>query len=178
MVLQTGFMKPEDWEHYLIKVGIPTDSSIILTATFAGEKVMGESLQMLDRSILKELEVTSMGEALCIHNQAEKVTSQKTSTRSPAAKLPQVNLEMTPQQFRKFQIGWKVFPKMTNMPRSQTNIHLYNCTYKDVPNAIVNMHCNFFTNDPDKPPEMVKAFITQRSNSIIHRLVRIIMILH
>ena len=66
MVLQAGYMKLEDWEHYLIEVGISADSAKIHAATFGNEKLMRESLQMLDQAMLKELKVTLMGEVLCI----------------------------------------------------------------------------------------------------------------
>lgn len=74
--------------------------------------------------MLKELGVTLMGEALCIIKQAKEATTQTTRVQALAAKPPHLNLEMTPQQFRKFQIDWDVFTKMTNMPSSQANIHI------------------------------------------------------
>ena len=77
---------------------------------------------------------------------------------------------MTPQQFRKFRIDWDVFTKMTNMPSSQTDIHLYNCADEAVQNAIINTRPNFFTTDPDKLLDTVEVLVTQRSNHIIHRL--------
>ena len=81
-------MKPKDWEQYLIEAGISTDSTKIHAAKFADEMLTRESLQMLDRSMLKELGVTSMGESLCILKQAKEVASQKTYTQAPVAKLP------------------------------------------------------------------------------------------
>ena len=77
---------------------------------------------------------------------------------------------MTPQQFRKFRIDWDVFTKMTNMPGSQFNIHLYNCADKVVQKAIINTHPNFFTTDPDKLLDMIEALVTQTSNPIVHHL--------
>ena len=59
------------------------------------EKLMKESLQMLVWSMLKELGVTSMGEALCILKEAKKTASQTNYSKTPAAKLPQLKLEMT-----------------------------------------------------------------------------------
>ena len=56
------------------------------------------------------------------------------------------------------------------MPRSQFNIHLYNCTDEAVQNAIINTHPNFFTTDPDKLLDMVEALVTQRSNPTVHCL--------
>ena len=52
---------------------------------------------MLDRSMLKELEVTSMQGALCILKQDKETTLQTTYTKVPAAKLLQLNLEMIHQ---------------------------------------------------------------------------------
>ena len=44
MVQQIGLMKPEDWECYLIKVGISVDSAKLHATTFTNEKLMRESL--------------------------------------------------------------------------------------------------------------------------------------
>ena len=99
-----------------------------------------ESLPMLDQLMLKELEITSIGEALCILKQAKEATSQTTYTKASAAKFPQLNLEMSPQQFRKFWTDWDIATKIMNMPRSQANIHLYNCSDEAMQNAIDNTH--------------------------------------
>ena len=110
------------------------------------------------------------GKALCIPKQAKEDTAQSTRIQALAAKLPNVNTEMTPQQFRKFRIAWDIFSKMTNMPSPQFNIHQYNCADEAVQNAIINTHSNFFTTDPDKLLDMVEVLVTQRSNPIIHCL--------
>ena len=93
-------MKPKDWEWYLIKVGIFADSAKIHDAKFTGVKLTRESLQMLDRWMLKELGVTLI-EVLCILNQAKEVAFQTTYTKAPVDKLPQLNLEIIPRQFRR-----------------------------------------------------------------------------
>ena len=136
MVLQTGSMTPDDWEHFFIEVGISTDSAKTHATKFADELTI-ESLQMLDRSMLKELGVTLMGEALCILKQAEEASAQSTHIQALAAKPPNLNIEMTPQQFWKFQIDWDVFTKMTHMPCSQVNIPLYSYADETVQNAII-----------------------------------------
>ena len=142
----------------------------LMPTKFADEKLTIESLQMLDCSMLKKLGATLMGEALCILKQAKEATSQSTRIQALAAKLPNLNIEMTTQQFRKFWIDWDVFTKMTNMPTSQFNIHLYNCADEAVQNAIINTYPNFFTTDPDKLLYMVEALVTKRSNPIVHCL--------
>ena len=163
-------MTPDDWESFFIEAGISTGSAKTHATKSADEKQTRESLQMLDWSMLKELGVTLMEEALCILKQVKEATFQTTYTQAPAAKFPKLNLEMTPQQFREFRIDWDVFTKMTNMPRSQANVHLYNCIDEAVQNAIINTHPNFFTSDPDKLLDMAETLVTQRSNPIVHRL--------
>ena len=169
MALRTGCMTPDDWECFFIEVGISTDSARTHATKFSDEKLTIESL-MRDRSILKELGVTLMGEAPCILKQAKEAIAQSTCIQVLAAKSPKLNIEMTPQQFRKFRIDWDVFTKMTKMPSSQFNIHVYNCADEAVQNVIINTHPNFFTTDPDKLLDMVEALVTQRSNPIVHRL--------
>ena len=69
------------------------------------------------RGALKKLGVTSMGEAWCIQMQANEAAPQATYAKALTAKLPQLNLKMTPQQFRKYQIEWEIFVKITNTPK-------------------------------------------------------------
>ena len=106
MALPTNVMEPEHWEQYFVEAGISSCSAKTHAVVFANEKLTIETLQMLDRAMLRELGVTSMGEALCILKQAKEAAPQATYAKAPTAKLPQLNLEMTPQQFRKFQIDW------------------------------------------------------------------------
>ena len=102
MVLRTESMTPDDWERFFIEVDISADSAKTHATKFAYEKLTIESLQMLDHSMLKELRVTLMGEVLCILKQAKEATAQSTHIQALAAKPPNLNFEMTPQQFRKF----------------------------------------------------------------------------
>ena len=85
MVLRTGYMTPEDWERFFIEPGISTNSAKTHATKFADEKLTIESLQMLDRSMLKELGVILMGVALCILKQAKKATTQATCVQALAA---------------------------------------------------------------------------------------------
>ena len=118
MALRTKIMEPEDWEQYFVDAGMSSSSAKTHAVVFANEKLIIGTLQMLDRAMLRELGVTSMGKALCILKQAKEAAPQATYAKAPTAKLPQLNLEMTPQQFRKFQIDWEVFVKITNTQES------------------------------------------------------------
>ena len=102
MALWTGFMTPEDEEHFFIEADISTNLAKNHATKFADVKLMIESLQMLDRPMLKELGVILMGEALCILRLAKEATTLATRVQALVAKPPHLNLEVNPQQFRKF----------------------------------------------------------------------------
>ena len=90
-------MTPGDWERFLIEAGISTDTAKTHATKFADEKLTIESLQMLDPSMLKELGVTLMREALCILKQAKEAAAQSTRIQALAAKTPpNLNIEKTP----------------------------------------------------------------------------------
>lgn len=120
--------------------------------------------------MLRELGITTMGEALSILRQAKEPATQTTYAKAPAARPPQLHLEMTPQQFRKFRIDWEVFTRITDMPTSQANTQLYSCADESVQNAIINTYPKFFTTNPDKLLEMTEALVTQKSNPMVHRM--------
>ena len=169
MALQTGY-ETEDWENYFLKAGISADLAKSYAATFVREKLRKESLQMMDRAMLRELGITTMGEALAILKQAKEPPTQNLCAKAPAVKPPQLHLEMTPQQFRKFRIDWDVFTTITDMPISQTNVQLYSCADEFVQNAIINTYPNFLTTDPDKLLEMTETLVTRRSNPMVNRM--------
>ena len=73
MALRTKVMEPEDWEQYFIEAGISSSSAKTHAVVFANEKLTIATLQMLDRVMLRELGVTSMGEALCILNKPKRL---------------------------------------------------------------------------------------------------------
>ena len=68
-------------------MGISTDSAKTHVTKFADEKLTIKSLQMLDHSMLKELGVTLMGEALCILKQAKEATAQSTCIQALAVSV-------------------------------------------------------------------------------------------
>ena len=47
--------------------------------------------------------------------------------KTPAAKLPQLNTDMTHAQSQKFKTDWHVFKCITNIPDNQIHAQLYSC---------------------------------------------------
>ena len=92
MALRTKVKEPEDWEQYFVEAGISSCLAKTQAVVFANEKLTIRTLQMLDRAMLRELGVTSMGKALCILKQAKEAAPQATYVKAPTAKLPQLSL--------------------------------------------------------------------------------------
>ena len=63
---------------------------------------------MIDREVLKELGVATMGHALAILELAkEQSLTSDCYMKAPTVKIPQLQSGMTSQQFRKFRIDWE-----------------------------------------------------------------------
>ena len=71
IALRTG---SDDWQELLTKIGIPGDSARTYARTFVKESITKDSLTMIDREVLKELGVTTMGHALAILKLAKEQT--------------------------------------------------------------------------------------------------------
>ena len=99
MALWTGLMKPENWD--LRRLSQNPCSIVHWQEADKGE--------LTDDGLI---DIEGAGSHINGRNhvkQAKKTSSQTTYTKAPAAKLPRLNLEMIPQQFRKFRIDWDVF---------------------------------------------------------------------
>ena len=169
MALQTG-SDLTDWKSIFTNAGIITASAKIYAQTFSSEGITRDTMHMLDRTMLKELGIKSMGDVLIILKLAKENLASPTTHVKPTAKPPQLNSEMTPQQFRKFEIDWDVFTKMTNLSDTQMNIQLYNCAEETVQNSIINTYPEFFNADPSKLLGMLEVLVTMKSNPILHRI--------
>ena len=168
MALRT---RSNDWQELLTKMGIPADSARTYAKTFVEESITKNSLTMIDREVLKELGVTTMGHALAILKLAKKQPLISDSyMKAPAVKLPQLHSGITSQQFQKFRIDWEVFARMTNMPPAQTNIQLYNYADEAVQTSIINTYPKFFSEEANSLMGMLEALVTQKSNPMVHRL--------
>ena len=105
--LRTG---SDDWQKLLSKIGIPADSARAYGKAFMEESITKDSLTKINREVLKELGVTTMGHALGILKLAkEQPLTLDGYTKAPAVRPPQLHSGMTSQQFRKFRIDWEVF---------------------------------------------------------------------
>lgn len=70
-------MESEDWQNYLIQAGISANSSQICAATFANEKLIKETLQMMELDLmLKKMRITAIGEEPCLLKQEQYSTNQ------------------------------------------------------------------------------------------------------
>ena len=113
---------------------------IAITSYGYKELLLGWHLLPLPRfmhrhsAILKELGIKTTGDMLVtLKLTKEPPVSQASHLKPLTAKLPQLNLEITPLQFRRFRIDWDVFTKMTHLLTTQTNIQLYSICWWSCP---------------------------------------------
>ena len=169
MALRTG-SDLTGTESIFTNAGITMASAKVYAQTFSSEGITRDSMHMLDHTMLKELGIKSMGDVLIILKLAKENPASPATHVKPIAKPPQLNSEMTPQQFRKFKIDWDVFTKMTSLSGTQMNIQLYNCAEETVQSSIINTYPEFFNADPSKLLDMLEVLVTMKSNPIVHRI--------
>ena len=171
---RTWTMDADKWQKILVDAGIDDEAAATYLQTFHKQKLVVDSLSMLDRMILTELGVNTLGDALTIMRlgkEAPRASLLNSSfVKAPVARLPQLHIEMTHQQFRKFEIDWVVFLKMTNLPSDQIPAQLYSCGDEAVQTAIVNTYPKFFTLEQSQLLDVIERIVTQKSNPMIQRM--------
>ena len=111
-----------------------------------------------------------MGHSLAILKLAkEQLLTSDSYTKAPAVKLPSSiqrwhhnNSESSELTGR---CKWQTCPP----PPAQTNILLYNCAEEAVQTSIIKTYPNFFSENPNRLIDM-EVLVTQKSNSMVHRL--------
>ena len=160
------------WESTFVTAGTSATSTKMYAQIFSSEEITRDSLHTLDRTMLKELGIKTMGDVLTILKLTKEPSVSSVSHMKPlTTKLPRLVLEMTTQQFRKFRIDFlDVFTRMTNLPTAQTNVQLYNCADEAIQNSIINTYPDFFNTRPNKLLDMLEALVTGKSNPMVHRI--------
>ena len=159
------------WEGTFLEAGISATSTKTYAQTYSSEEITRDSLHMLDRTMLKELGIKTMGDVLAILKLTKEPLVSPASNMKPlTVKLPQLVSETVTQQFRKFRIDWDVFTRITNLPTAQTNVLLYNCADEAVQDSIINTYPDFFNTSPNKLLHMLEVLVTRKSNPMVHQI--------
>ena len=141
------------WEKFFLDANVPKKDSTIYAKIFVSNRITGELLPDLTKGTLQELGIDILGDCLAILRHARSLTvtpsvvTQPTPIKAPVAKLPQINTDMTLQQFRKFLIDWNVFKQITGVTGTQITTQLYSCCDDPVQNSLVNTISDIFSVD-------------------------------
>ena len=175
-------MDEKAWTTVLTEAGIEEESAKGYASLFAKERLSCDLLGDLDRSMLKELGVDRLGDALTILKIGKKKvevpdvkkTSEPTTlhvyAKPPTAKPPEANCNMTHQEFRKFRIDWEVYLKLTNIDESQIHSQLYSCCDDEAQRALINTYDDFFKIPQSQLLSKLEAVVTQQSNPTVYRM--------
>ena len=90
--------------------------------------------------------------------------------KAPAAKLPQLNEDMTLTQFRKFKMDWDVSERITNLPENQIHAQLYSACSESVQDSLVHTESDFFSSTEEKMIETLEKIVTKKCNPMVNRL--------
>ena len=88
--------------------------------------------------------------------------------KAPAAKLRQLNEDMTLPQFRMFKMDSVVF--ITNLPENQIHAQLYSACSESVQNSQANTESDFFSLTKEKIIETLEEIVRKKCNPMVHRL--------
>ena len=167
----------EFWTKFFKDTQIPEDIAATYAQTFTDNRMDSIDALNMTKEDLSVLGINVMGDVKkiirCLKQLApiEPVDIKPgISAKIPAAKLPQLQAEMTKPQFRKFLIDWSVFKKITNIPDNQVHAQLYNSCDDSVQNSLLNTVSDFFRLSEEQLLKTLEEIVTKRSNPAVHRL--------
>ena len=165
-----------EWETTLKGVGIDAKNAKDYAKLFEENCITPSNRDMLDKDTLKELGITILGHQMSILKIAKKPVApdQNLQTSTPVrvatAKAPCLRTEMTPQQFRKFTIDWKVFLDITSLPREKYHAQIYSNAEEDAQIALVTTYPEFFSISTEELLDKIEAVVTRKANPMVHRV--------
>ena len=165
-----------EWETTLKGVGIDAKAAKDYAKLFEENCITPSNRDMLDKDTLKELGITILGHQMSILKIAKKPVApdQNLQTSTPVrvatAKAPCLRTEMTPQQFRKFTIDWKVFLDITSLPTTQYHAQIYSNAEEDAQTAIITTYPEFFSIPTGELLDKIEAVVTRKANPMVHRV--------
>ena len=163
------------WEKFFSDAKIPKKDATAYAKIFVQNRITGDLLSDLTKDTLQELGITVLGDCLAIvrhsRNSVSSTITQSVQIKAPAAKLPQINQEMTLQQFRKFLIDWNVFKQITGITdNTQITAQLYSCCDDSVQNSLVNTIADISSVSEKDLLTAIESAVTKRSNPTVHRM--------
>ncbi len=173
-------MDVASWKKLFVEAGIEEEDAAKYAGMFVAEKLTRGAINQLDRGLLKEIGISTIGHCLAILNinriQPETVVQDQVQptgymrAKPPPAKPPHLGIDITQQQFRKFSIDWKVFVDITSLPENHYHAQLYSCCDDQLQTTIINTYPDFFNEPMEDLLVKLEKIVTQRSNPTVHRM--------
>ena len=171
------------WETHLRKAGIPAEATHQYAKSFTENRITAKLLPSMDRTFLRDLGITVIGDIMKIlqctslgtSDSTTPITASSTSTTVPtvshkSAKLPLIMSEMTHPQFRKFRIDWDLYKQIADVPMNQIASMIYNSCDDTTQTSIINTRPDFLTLAEDQLINAIESIVTKKSNPTVHRM--------
>lgn len=166
----------QDWEKYLRDAGIPEEAAHQYAKSFTENRMTFEILPSMDRSFLRDLGITVIGDIMKIlqhvsSSSTPDSTTYATTNPTPSvkptashksAKLPSITSDMTHPQFRKFKIDWAVYKQIVGIPTNQIASMIYNACDDATQTSIINNHPNFLTFNENNFLNAIETIVTKK----------------
>ena len=160
-------------ESTLKGVGLDDASAKAIAKILRDNDINESNIDMIDRQTLSDIGVKSIGHQMSIL----KINKTPTPSQQPrasvgvaAAKAPCLRTEMTPQQFRKFLIDWKVFVEITNLPPDKHHAQLYSSADEEAQTALITTFPDFFSLQTSDLMDSIEKVVTRKANPLVHRV--------
>lgn len=176
----------EQWELFLQGLAIEEEASKTYSKKFIDNMITEHSLPALTREDLRGIGVTVIGHVTAILAAGkasgsatlssvsatlalDQVNSQR--NKPPPLTLPNLHLNMTSVQLRKFHVDWANFKadSGTLITEGQKTRQLYRCGDEDVQSRLVNIP-EFFNMSEEQALATVVKLVSRKEHPIVHRL--------
>ena len=168
-------MNESSWTTLFVETGIVEERAKEYAPKFVEEGILRSCLSEFDIPTLKMVGVNRIGDAMAIlsigkNKGADARGNRQIFAKTPTAKPPEANCNMTHQDFRKFCIDWEVYLNLTHIDDSQVHHQLYSCCDEEVQRALINTYDNFFMIPRLLLLKNLEAVVTRQSNPTVYRV--------
>ena len=120
------------WKTFFREANILEEEAKQYSEIFHANPMTFGTLHELKKEDLSDLGITILDDMKSISRKAKassasslnQAGSANVFMKTPAAKLPQLNEDMTLPQFRKLKMDWDVFKRITDLPENQIHAQL------------------------------------------------------
>ena len=172
MAFDGKIISEDGWRAFFISADIPDTEARLYASKMSENRITRPS--DLTKEILKELEITTIGDILNILRKSKNnddIPQARAPNNSFKPKIdpPKIKCEMTKAEYRKFRHDWGVFKSISQIPDIQVAAQIYTTCDSNVQTSIIASFPTFFELHEDQILDEIEKIVTKSSNPAVHR---------